>query len=222
VFCIVAMVTIINYTIYHSPNAYLGVMLAERAFATLPVRVERKPIFIPRDRGVKVADLLGSDEPPRQSAYHREDCVRWAERYGIEMSFLAPGVFAERAKRWQHSSFGREELPARAYYAAMGTGREQEFDRAVFRAAWVYGQDVNEEAVIRDAARSVGLDADPLLQRAYTEETRRTAEAALAGFDRDAAPGVPTWVVNGQRFWGKDRVDWVVQEVQRLLAAASA
>jgi len=53
------------------------------------------------------------------------------------------------------------------------------------------------------------------------EETRQTAYAALAAFDRDEAPGVPTWIVNGKRFWGKDRVDWVEQEVQRVLAAAS-
>ena len=138
------MVTILNYTIYHSPNAYLGVTLAERVFATLSVRVERKPIFIPQARGVKVADLIGSHEPRRKSTYHREDCARWAERYGIEISFLAPGVFEERVQRWQQSLFGREELPARAYYATIGTGREQDFDRALFRAAWVQGQDVNE------------------------------------------------------------------------------
>jgi len=113
-------------------------------------------------------------------------------------------------------------LSARAYDAVLGMGREQEFDRALFRAAWVHGQDVNEEGGIRDVAQSVGLDADRLLQRALAEETSRTAHAALAAFDRDEAPGVPTWVVNGQRFWGKDGVDWVVYEVQRLLTASSA
>jgi 2-hydroxychromene-2-carboxylate isomerase len=215
------MLTVRNYTIYHSPNSYLGVLLADRALAGVPVRVERKPIFIPHDRGVKVADLIGSQEPPRKGAYHREDCARWAERYGIEIYFLAPGVFEERARQWRQASFGREELPARAYYAAIGTGREQEFDRALFRAAWTHGQDVNDERVIRDAARSVGLDADGLLKRALDEETRRTAHDALAAFDRDEAPGVPTWVINGKRFWGKDRVEWMVQEVKHLLTATS-
>lgn len=197
------MLTVINYTIYHSPNAYLGVTLADRELAKLPVRVERQPIFIPHDRGVKVADLVGSQEPPRKGAYHREDCTRWAERHGIELHFLPPGIFEERARQWRQAPFGREELPARAYYAALGTGREAEFDRALFRAAWIAGQDVNDESVIRDAAGSVGLDADSLLKRALDEERRRIAYAALAAFDRDEAPGVPTWVINGKRFWGK-------------------
>jgi 2-hydroxychromene-2-carboxylate isomerase len=138
------------------------------------------------------------------------------------MHFLAPGVFEERAERWRQPPFGREELPARAYYATIGIGKEHEFDRALFRAAWIQGQDVNDERVIRDAAQSVGLDADNLLKRALDEETRQVAQEALVAFDRDQAPGVPTWVVNGKCFWGKDRVEWMVHEVKRLLTAASA
>lgn len=64
------MLKVINYTIYHSPNSYLGVILADRALARLPVVVERRPIFIPRDRGIKVADLIGSSEPARKGSYH--------------------------------------------------------------------------------------------------------------------------------------------------------
>jgi len=126
------VLTVINYTIYHSPNSYLGVLLAERELASLPVRIERKPIFIPPDRGVKVADLIGSQEPPRKRAYHREDCARWAERYGIEMHFLAPGVFEERATRWRQSSFGREELPARASPVKVSIFREIEVSGVMF------------------------------------------------------------------------------------------
>ena len=211
------MLTVTNYTIYHSPNSYLGVVLADRELVGLPVRIERKPIFIPHDRGVRVADLIGSQEPSRKSVYHREDCARWAEHYGIELHFLAPGVFEERAMRWRQSPFGREELPARAYYASLGTGREEDFNHALFRAAWIQGQDVNDESVIRDVAQSVGLDANHLLKRVLDEEVERAVQEALDTFDRDQVPGVPTWVVNGKRFWGKDRVEWMVQEVNRLL-----
>ena len=158
------MITIVSYTIYHSPNAYLGVVLAERALNALPVTIERRPICIPKHRGVKVADLVGGKETPAQSSYHREDCVRWAHKHGIELHLLGPGVFDERAARWQQSPYEREELPARAYYAARGSGKEAAFDRALFRAAWVEGRDVNEEAVVRDAAAAVGLEPDTLLR----------------------------------------------------------
>ena len=213
------MITVISYTIYHSPNSYLGMVLANRLLGDLPVHLERRPLYIPRERGVKVADLVGSSEPPRKSSYHREDCARWAEAYGIELRFLPPGVFEERAARWRQSSFDREELPARAYYAAKESGQEDALDRALFKAAWVDGNDVNEESVIHKAAANVGLDPNDLLRRALNPEAKHAVESALQAFDQEEIPGVPTWVVNGKRFWGKDRVEWLCQEVKRLLAA---
>lgn len=207
------MITITSYTIYHSPNAYLGSILAERALAGLPVRIERRPIYIPKDRGVKVADLVGSKETATKGSYHREDVRRWATKYGIELNLLPLGVFEERAERWRQSAWAREELPARAYYAAVGTGKEAHLDRALFRAAWVEQRDVNDEQVVRDAAATAGLDPDELLRRASGAETKRTLDAALAAFEGAGCPGVPTWVVDGERFWGKDRVDWLVEKV---------
>jgi 2-hydroxychromene-2-carboxylate isomerase len=35
--------------------------------------------------------------------------------------------------------------------------------------------------------------------------------SALTEFERLQCPGVPTVVINGQRFFGKDRVDWVTE-----------
>jgi predicted DsbA family dithiol-disulfide isomerase len=113
---------------------------------------------------------------------------------------------------------GREELPARAYYAAVGSGRETAFDRALFQAAWIEGRDVDDRDVIRDAAIRAGLDADEIVWRALTAEMKRAVDNALSGFDRIEAPGVPTWVLDRERFWGKDRVDWLVREVRRVMS----
>jgi 2-hydroxychromene-2-carboxylate isomerase len=215
------MLKVICYSIFHSPNCYLGILIADQVLAGLPVKVERRPICIPKTKGVKVADLIGSQEPPVKSEYHREDCARWAQRYGVELRFTAPGVFAERAERWQRSPFDREELPARAYYAALGTGKETLLDQALFRAAWVEGLDVNEESVVRHAACVAGLDPDRLIARTLQEDTRRLLESALAAFAQDRCPGVPTWVLKGERFWGKDRVEWLVERVKLLTSVSS-
>jgi 2-hydroxychromene-2-carboxylate isomerase len=210
------MLKVVCYSIYHSPNAYLGILIADRKLDGLSVEVERRPICIPKTRGVKVADLVGSKEPALKGEYHREDCTRWAKRYGIELHFTAPEVFAERAERWRQSPFDREELPARAYYAALGTGKEALLDRALFRAAWIEGLDVNEASVIRHAASLAGLDPDRLITQALQDDTRRMLEASLAAFERDRCPGVPTWILNGERFWGKDRVEWLVERIKLL------
>jgi 2-hydroxychromene-2-carboxylate isomerase len=211
-------IRVVSYTIYHSPNAYLGTILAGRVLGELPVSIERRPIYVPKARGVLVADLVGGRESRVQSSYHREDCARWARKHGIPIQYIGHSEFLKRASRWAASSLDREELPARSYYAAVGSGREAELDRALFRAAWVGAQDVNEEVVVRDAARQAGLDPDQLIGRALQAETKEKLDAALAAFERDRCPGVPMWVLNGERFWGKDRVDWLAKRVRELIS----
>jgi 2-hydroxychromene-2-carboxylate isomerase len=202
-------VLVYSYTIYHSPNAYLGTVLLRRAIADLPgVELVRRPFLIPRERGLMIAELLGGKENRNAGSYNREDCRRWSERYGIPMSYPDPSVFHERAKVWATSRFDREELPARALYAADPAKRDL-FDQALFEAAWVEGLDVNEPATIVWAAQRAGLDPDRLIAASTAPGPGEEAQAALAEFERLHCPGVPTVVVNGQRFFGKDRVDWV-------------
>jgi 2-hydroxychromene-2-carboxylate isomerase len=210
---------IVSYTIYHSPNAYLGVLAAEQALAGLPVAIERRPIYIPRQRGLRVADLTGGRESPTHSSYHREDCARWAERYGIPLTFPPSDWFAKRAAIWEQSPFEREELPARAYYAAVGSGKEAAFDRELFEAAWVRGLDVNEEDTIVQCATRAGLEPEGLMATLAGDEARERAREALRAFDEARCPGVPTWVFRGQRFWGKDRVEFLAYAVRKAMSA---
>jgi 2-hydroxychromene-2-carboxylate isomerase len=204
-------VPVYSYTIYHSPNAYLGTVLLRRALANLPeVRLIRRPIYIPRERGVLVAELLGGKENRNVGSYLREDCRRWSERYSIPLVYPDPEIFHQRALRWAVSAFHREELPARAFYAA-GGDEGDDLDRALFEAAWVEGLDVNEPETIRWAAQRAGIDPDDLTANLAEPGPGGEARAALAEFERLRCPGVPTVVVNGQRYFGKDRVDWAVE-----------
>ena len=136
------------------------------------------------------------------------------------MSYPDASVFHERARRWAVSPFDREELPARAFYAADPEKRDL-LDQALFDAAWVEGLDVNEPATVEWAAQRVGLDPGKLLAALGEPGPAVEARAALAEFERHQCPGVPTVIVDGRRFFGRDRVNWAV-EICRALAFGSA
>ena len=202
-------VSVYSYTIYHSPNAYLGTVLLRRAVSDLPgVELVRRPICVPRERGLMIADLLGGKENKNTGSYNREDCRRWSERFAIPMSYPDPNVFHERAQRWAASPFDREELPARAFYAA-DPGKRDCLDQLLFEAAWVEGLDVNEPATIGWAAERAGLDPKHLMAALNEPGPAAKMRSALEEFERLQCPGVPTVIVDGRRFFGKDRVDWV-------------
>ena len=216
------MLTIYSYTVYHSPNAYLGSILLRRALADLPgVTLIRKPFLIPRSRGVLVAELIGSKEPAVKGSYNREDCARWSQRYDIPLVYPPPEVFCERRLRWSQSKWEREELPARAYYAALGSGHEDALDQALFEAGWVVGLDVNELETIQWAATKAGLDWSKLSAKLESDEPGVTARAALEEFDNGGCPGVPTFLLDRERYFGKDRVDWLVNRCRQRLVERS-
>jgi 2-hydroxychromene-2-carboxylate isomerase len=207
---------IISYSLYYSQNSYLGVLYAYQKLSQLPVEVVRRPIHIPRSRGVLVAELLGGKESPVKSAYNREDCTRWARSHGIPISFIEDEMFRERVSRWATSVFEREELPARAYYASLGSGREEVLDRSFFRASFVAGLDVNEMDVVRTCVSESGLNIEEIMERAFSDEIGEMLNRSLQEFEKDGCPGVPTWVLKGERFWGKDRVDMLVERIHSL------
>ena len=80
---------------------------------------------------------------------------------------------------------------------------------------------MNDEAVVGRAVAAAGLDPDRLLATAMERGPGEMLETALAAFDPDECPGVPVWVVDGQRFWGKDRVDWLAADVRERSGTAS-
>ncbi len=204
-----------SFTIYHSPNAYIGTLLLRRRLADIPNAVlARHPIFVPRDRGVLVAEMLGGKENRNAGSYNREDCRRWADRYGIPFRYPPSEIFAQRAARWTRSVFHREELPARAFYA-LDADKRDALDDALFATAWVEGLDVNDPETIRWAAAQAGLDGDALLFSAAGEKPAASAREALRDFDAHACPGVPTVLVGNERFFGKDRCDWIAESCQR-------
>ena len=68
-------VSVYSYTIYLSPNAYLGTVLLRRALSDFPgVELVRRPICVPRDRELMIAGLLGGKENKNAGSYNREDC----------------------------------------------------------------------------------------------------------------------------------------------------
>ena len=209
------IVPVESFTIYHSPNAYLGTVLLRRALVAAPAaRLVRRPVFVPRERGVLVAEMLGGKENRNAGSYNREDCRRWAAWHGIPFRYPPPDVFAARAARWARSPCHREELPARAFYAA-DEGVREALDEALFAAAWIQGLDVNEPETICWAAARAGLDGNALLTAAERNGPGVQARAALRDFDVYACPGVPTVVVGGERLFGKDRVGWAIELCQR-------
>jgi len=80
---------------------------------------------------------------------------------------------------------------------------------ALYRAAWVEGQRVDQSEVVVRIADDVGLDGHALLEQATSVEGKARLRHATEQAVRAGAFGVPTMFVDGEMYWGVDSLPYV-------------
>lgn len=196
--------TVDYYLAPQSPWVYLGHArfeeLVQRSGAQVNVR--------PMDLG-QIFPLTGGlplpQRAPQRQAYRLLELRRYSESLGMPLN-LHP----------QHFPVAGDPaaLLITAVAAHDGSAAALRLTGAVARAVWAEERDIADAVALRALLGECGLGVDRLdqsrdeaTQAAYVQNTRLALEAGVFG-----APG---YVVDGELFWGQDRLDFVER---RLLA----
>lgn len=89
------------------------------------------------------------------------------------------------------------------------------FAHACMRAVWVEERDISDRATLEAILREQGFTPGPLLAAA---ETPAAAAAYQAENDLAVAMqifGAPSYVLEGEIFWGQDRLDFLARALER-------
>jgi 2-hydroxychromene-2-carboxylate isomerase len=180
------------YFAYNSPYAFLANTRVVRELAPFDVEIEYKPVYSPRSGGG------GPDLNSPKLRYMFEDVRRFADHYGIALN---PGPFADSKRACLGFLFAQSKEKGRAYHDAL------------YDARWLEAKDIGDEAVLAEVAARAGLD-----RREFLEALRDPrSEAALDASNRDAHAdevfGFPFFIYAGKKFWGNDRLEWLVREL---------
>jgi 2-hydroxychromene-2-carboxylate isomerase len=180
---------------YASTYSYVAAMRVEDLARGSGVEVRWRPFLL----GPVFTDQLGiKDSPfnvfPVRGRYMWRDLERLCARHGLP---------------WRRpSAFPRGSLlAARVGCVAGDAPWAPAFHRAVFRANFAEDRDIADPAVLRELLAALGQDPDALLARAASPEAKqalrdRGAEAARLGIF-----GAPDLVVDGELFFGQDRLE---------------
>jgi len=143
-------------------------------------------------------DLQGHDGegPANQTAYARRDVERWAQAYGILLRY-ADCYPIDSTNAAKGHLLAEMEGPA----------MEMAWLRACLEAHWVHDQDISRPAVLDQVAASIGMQR--VSDRIGSEGIKRLLDANTHEAVQAGAPGVPYAVVDGEGFWGNDRLAWV-------------
>jgi len=138
-----------------------------------------------------------------KTGYQYEDAARWAHKLGVPWHSSRP---PQKPIDGLDASVG--------YYIAREKGTERSYRNRVFRARWAEGRDIDDRNVLIDCARDAALSRDDFLKRLEESRYRDELSArAMAGLE-DRVFGVPLFVVDGERFWGNDRLDFLLDALQ--------
>lgn len=189
------------YFDYSSPYSYLASESIEQLAGRYGRDVAYKPILL--GAAFKIAGTGPVVDVPLKGEYSKRDMQRSARFAAVP--FVLPDPFpiatvaAARAHIWLD-----ETDPTRA----------PAFVHAVFREYFVAGRNIADSAVLAGVLRRIGADAEQALaaiqQAPIKERLRALVDSALAR----GVFGAPFIFVDGEPFWGHDRL----AQVEKWLA----
>jgi len=198
--------TIDYYLAPQSPWTYLG----HRRLTDIARAAGARVNVLPFDLGGKVFPVSGglplAQRAPQRQAYRLVELKRFSEHSGVPLN-LQPRFFPVNG-----------DAAARLIIAVdlhEGSDAAMTLTGAVLRAVWAEERDIADADELATLLATCGLPAGrlddahaPAGADRYDANTQRAIAAGVFG--------APSYVVNGEIFWGQDRLDFL----QRRLARA--
>ncbi len=186
-----------------STNSYFAFHLVQPVAARHDAKVVPHPFNL--GHVFRTHHYVLMEEPKNKIANRIVDLGRWARRY--KLPFRMPDTFPIKTSR-----------ALRAVLAARSLGREWDFMEKVLAAYWEQNDaSIAEYTGLRKVAASLALDPDELERLAESDEIRaQLARETDEGLARGVF-GAPTFFVGAEMFWGKDRMDFIDDELAKAV-----
>ncbi|BBU30328.1 2-hydroxychromene-2-carboxylate isomerase [Burkholderia sp. THE68] len=181
----------------NSDWAYLGADRLEAMARKHGANVDYMPVDLPHVYS-RTGGILLSKRAPERQQYRIIELKRFCKNLGIHVNPM-PKYMCPNG-----------DLASKVVIAAKHRGLSlQDLTKAIFKAEWQDEKDISDAATLMEIVSAAGFDADALFSAAgdssIEEEYRRYTEQAIAA----GAFGSPSYVYNGELFWGQDRLSFL-------------
>jgi 2-hydroxychromene-2-carboxylate isomerase len=192
------------YFDFISPYGYFASLQVEEIAARHGRTVDWRPMLL----GVAVMKVMGLKpllETPLKGEYVRRDVLRQARRHGVQI------------RRDLLASAGNPLPAARAFYWVKHHHPELQapMAHALYHAFWAEGRDLSTPEAVARIAMPQPLDGRMVAEGAASDEAATLLRNAVTASIKDGIFGSPMIVVDGEPFWGADRL----REVDEWLAS---
>ncbi|WP_330902975.1 2-hydroxychromene-2-carboxylate isomerase [Sphingopyxis jiangsuensis] len=150
---------------------------------------------------VTVLDAMGLPPPletPLKGPYLRHDIARSLRHHGLRLTdsarFGFSSLAAARAAIW-----ARRAAPDHLHALIL----------ALYRAHWSGGRDISRDDTVLDVIAEIGLPRSGAAEALQSDAIKKALADEVAAAICAGVFGSPTFVVDGETFWGADRIPMV-------------
>jgi 2-hydroxychromene-2-carboxylate isomerase len=188
------MIRIEYYLSAASPFAYLGHDALAAIAARHGAEIDVRPLTVRRLFAETGGVPLRERHPARQ-AYRRVDLMRWRAERNLPLDLDPPYPLEQPA-----------QVERLAIAIGLSGGNPMPFLGAAMAALWAGRRNLADEAVLLDLLSRANLDGPALLASAGSDEAAAVHERNLADATAAGVFGAPSYVLDGEVFWGQDRL----------------
>jgi len=185
--------TIDYYFSVMSPWAYLGDARFQELAHKHNKSVRYHPLLSP-DLFPATGGKLLKDRAQHRNDYRMIELKRWRDFLGINIR-LEPKHFPVQ-----------ETFASQLILATEDAGA---LTHALLRAVWEEDQDISKPEILTEIANGVGLDGAALIVKSQTDAYAQAVKAETQSAIAAGVFGYPTYVYNGELFWGQDRINFL-------------
>lgn len=190
------------YFDFYSPYGYLAHYKIDEIAERYGYQAKWHAILLgPAFKAVGSKPLL---DIPMVGEYSAHDFARTARLEGVP--FVMPATFP-----------GATLAAGRTFYWLQDQDPDlaKRFAKAAYKAAFAQGQDLLQLDTIKRIASAEGIDADALETAIQTDAVKERFKTAVQDSLDKGVFGSPFVIVEGEQFWGNDRIPQVEQWLAR-------
>lgn len=188
-----------------SPWAYLGHARLIALAKQYDVQIDMKPIDLPKLFSVS-GGLPLAKRPPQRQAYRLVELKRWSAHLGLPLN-LQP--------KFSPASGDAASKLIIATKFAHGTDAAMQLTGAIMHAFWADDKNIMDSDTLAGLANDAGYDGAALVKASETTSIQNEYDQFTNDAMAASVFGAPWYVVNGEAFWGQDRLDFVERAFQK-------
>ncbi|RQO35007.1 2-hydroxychromene-2-carboxylate isomerase [Herminiimonas sp. KBW02] len=188
-----------------SPWAYFGHARLIALAQQYDVQIDMKPIDLPKLFSVS-GGLPLAKRPPQRQAYRLVELKRWSAHLSLPLN-LQP--------KFSPASGDAASKLIIATKFAHGTDAALKLTGDIMHAFWADDKNIMDAETLSGLASAAGHDGNALVKASETTSVQNEYEQFTNDAMAASVFGAPWYIVDGEAFWGQDRLDFVERAFQK-------